>query len=107
MTVSAKITSKGQVTLPREIRERLGVQDGDRVHFEIENGAVVLYPQRGTPSFAGMVGLSALPAVQSAANAIDDLRHDSAERAALDAAPAHPNITMLDTMLDTVRNKNT
>lgn len=44
MTVSAKISSKGQVTLPREIRERLGVQDGDRVRFEVENGVVVLYP---------------------------------------------------------------
>lgn len=95
MPVSAKITSKGQVTLPREIRERLGVQDGDRVRFEVENGAVVLYPQRGTPSFAGMVGLSARPADQGAVSAIDDLRHDPAERAALDAAPAHPNVTLL------------
>ena len=98
MTVSAKITSEGQVTLPREIRERLGVQDGDWVRFEVENGVVVLYPQRDTPSFAGMVGLSALPADQSAVSIIDALRHDPAERAALDAAPPHPNITVLDTI---------
>ncbi len=97
MTVSAKITSKGQVTLPREIRERLGVQDGDRVRFEVENGAVVLYPQRDTPSFAGMVGLTELAADWSAVSAIDSLRHGHAERAALDAAPLHPNITVLPT----------
>lgn len=45
-----------------------------------------------------MVGLSALPADQSAVSTIDALRHDPAERAALDAAPPHPNITVLDTI---------
>jgi AbrB family looped-hinge helix DNA binding protein len=29
----AKITSKGQITLPAEVREALGVQPGDRVAF--------------------------------------------------------------------------
>ncbi len=95
MTINAKITSKGQVTIPREIRERLGVQDGDRIRFEIENGAVVLYPQRDTPSFADMVGIHPLPAHQSAAEAVSDLRHDPDERAALNTAPAHPNVTVL------------
>ena len=92
---SAKITSKGQVTLPREIRQRLGVRDGDRVRFEVEDGQVVLYPQRDTPSFAGMVGLVPLPTGQGAVSAIDDLRHDPADRADMDAASAHPNITVL------------
>ncbi|MGY2896163.1 AbrB/MazE/SpoVT family DNA-binding domain-containing protein [Deinococcus sp. UYEF24] len=92
---SAKITSKGQVTLPREIRERLGVRDGDRVRFEVEDGQVVLYPQRDTPSFAGMVGLSPAPDGQSAVGVVDDLRHADDDRAALDAAPVHPNITVL------------
>jgi antitoxin PrlF len=92
---SAKITSKGQVTLPREIRERLGVRDGDRVRFEVEDGQVVLYSQRDTPSFAGMVGLAPLQSGETAMTATDDLRHDPADRAALDAAPVHPNITVL------------
>lgn len=97
---SAKVTSKGQVTLPREIRERLGVRDGDRVRFEVEDGHVVLYPQRDTPSFAGMVGLVPLPTGETAMSAIELMRHDPADRAALDAAPAHPNITVLDTVTD-------
>lgn len=33
----AKITSKGQITLPIAIRKKLGVKDGDKVAF-IENG---------------------------------------------------------------------
>ena len=32
---SAKMTSKGQVTIPKEVRDRLGVHPGDRIAFEI------------------------------------------------------------------------
>jgi antitoxin PrlF len=92
----AKITSKGQITLPREVRERLGVHDGDRVRFEIENGKVVLYPQRDTPSFQGMIGLAPLPDGQNALSTAADLRGEPPERADLHAAPLHPNITVLD-----------
>ena len=39
------VTSKGQVTIPREFRERLGVSLPDRVEFVLnENGEVVLRP---------------------------------------------------------------
>ncbi|HWB32444.1 MAG TPA: AbrB/MazE/SpoVT family DNA-binding domain-containing protein [Acidobacteriaceae bacterium] len=34
-TVEAKVTSKGQVTLPRELRTRLGIQNGSRIRFSI------------------------------------------------------------------------
>ncbi|MFD1732952.1 hypothetical protein ACFSC4_20460 [Deinococcus malanensis] len=78
------------------MRERLGVQDGDRVRFEVEHGTVVLYPQRDTPSFGGMIGLDPLPAGQDACQRVDDLRHDPDDTAALRSAPAHPNVTLLD-----------
>ena len=94
--ITAKITSKGQITLPREIRDVLGVHDGDRVRFTLQDGQVVLYPQRDTPSFRGMIGLSPLPAGQDACQVTDDLRHDEGEREILRAAPAHPHITVLD-----------
>lgn len=32
---SAKMTTKGQVTIPKEIRDRLGVHPGDRIVFEL------------------------------------------------------------------------
>jgi AbrB family looped-hinge helix DNA binding protein len=36
---TAKITSKGQITIPKEVRARLGVISGDRVEFvEISEG---------------------------------------------------------------------
>jgi len=37
-----KISSKGQITIPKEIREYLKVKPGDKVKFEIVNGKVVL-----------------------------------------------------------------
>ena len=38
MTATAKITSKGQVTIPAEVRRDLGVQSGDRIDF-VRNAA--------------------------------------------------------------------
>jgi len=36
----AKLTSKGQITVPRDIRRRLGVRAGDKLEFE-DNGSEV------------------------------------------------------------------
>ena len=38
---TATVTSKGQVTLPKEIREHLGVHQGDRVEFRMDRGGRV------------------------------------------------------------------
>ena len=41
----ATVTSKGQITLPKKIRERLRLRAGDRVEFRIEgDGSVRLFP---------------------------------------------------------------
>ena len=40
-TIEATVTSKGQVTLPRELRKRLGVERGSRIRFSMPaSGAV-------------------------------------------------------------------
>jgi AbrB family looped-hinge helix DNA binding protein len=42
---AAKITSKGQITIPVRIRAVLGVGAGDRIEFmELEKGKVVMIP---------------------------------------------------------------
>lgn len=38
----AKVMSKGQVTIPKNIREALGVETGDRVTFIQEDGRIVI-----------------------------------------------------------------
>jgi antitoxin PrlF len=35
-----RVTSKGQVTIPQAIRERLGIQPGTEVGFEVEGEAI-------------------------------------------------------------------
>jgi len=37
-----RVTSKGQVTIPKNIREKLGVTPGGNVGFEEEDGKIVL-----------------------------------------------------------------
>jgi AbrB family looped-hinge helix DNA binding protein len=50
MKHSSTISSKGQVTVPQEIRSRLGLSTGDRVEFLIENGRTVIRPFRQEPN---------------------------------------------------------
>jgi AbrB family looped-hinge helix DNA binding protein len=41
----ATVTSKGQITIPIDVRKRLGVETGDRVEFiEIEPGVFKILP---------------------------------------------------------------
>ncbi len=43
MTTTATLTSKGQTTIPKEIRESLGMKAGDRMTFTLmPDGTVVM-----------------------------------------------------------------
>lgn len=42
---TATLTSKGQITIPAEVRQRLGVATGDRLEFvEIKEGGFAIRP---------------------------------------------------------------
>ncbi|HLZ68863.1 MAG TPA: AbrB/MazE/SpoVT family DNA-binding domain-containing protein [Dehalococcoidia bacterium] len=43
---TATITSKGQVTIPKEIREALGLRKGDQLVFYVEDGKAIAHPVR-------------------------------------------------------------
>src|SRR5438094_10110143 len=38
------LTSKGQTTIPREIRRLLGLRENDRILYEVEDGKVTIKP---------------------------------------------------------------
>ena len=38
----AKVTSKGQITIPIEIRKKLGVKNGDKILFMEESGKIYI-----------------------------------------------------------------
>jgi AbrB family looped-hinge helix DNA binding protein len=44
---NATLRKKGQLTLPREVREAAHLDEGDTVRFEVvDDGTVLLHPQR-------------------------------------------------------------
>ncbi|MDP1612903.1 MAG: AbrB/MazE/SpoVT family DNA-binding domain-containing protein [Sulfuritalea sp.] len=43
--LSSSVTTKGQVTIPIELREKLGIKPGDRVGFVDEGGRILLQRQ--------------------------------------------------------------
>ncbi len=45
----ATVTSKGQITIPIEVRAELGLNPGDRIEFvKNEKGRFVLFPKNGS-----------------------------------------------------------
>jgi antitoxin PrlF len=62
---SSTISSKGQVTVPLEIRHRLGLKAGDRVEFVVDSGRTTIQPARAPENpFLKYVG--ALPTFSDA-----------------------------------------
>jgi AbrB family looped-hinge helix DNA binding protein len=71
MTTETTMTIKGQVTVPREIRDRLGLQAGDRMAFTmLSDGTVVMRPKtRRLADLAGSLSRPGQPTV-----AVSDFR---------------------------------
>jgi AbrB family looped-hinge helix DNA binding protein len=57
MALTAKITSKGQITVPNQVRRALGVAAGDRLAFEERAGEMCVVPIRAESPFARYRGM--------------------------------------------------
>jgi AbrB family looped-hinge helix DNA binding protein len=57
MQKQAKITGKGQITVPREIRRTLGVHPGDRLIFETDEKGIRVRPLRRKSGFSKYRGI--------------------------------------------------
>jgi antitoxin PrlF len=68
---SATLTSKGQVTLPKSVRERLGVEAGHRLDFiEPEQGFLIVAATRDIRSLEGIVSRLTKPVTIEAMNRV-------------------------------------
>jgi len=76
---SSTISSKGQVTVPQEVRKRLGLEAGDRVEFVMEEGRTVIRLIRSEANpFEKYIGIAGpFPGGDEGIKAwIDDMRSD-------------------------------
>lgn len=55
MTALAKVTSKGQITLPKEVRELLHINTGSIVVFEKEDEKLVVKTAKTLQDFKGIL----------------------------------------------------
>ena len=69
MKKQAKITSKGQITIPRAVREALGVRAGDRVAFESDANGMHIRAVRTESPFSKYRGIGN-PDIPSGRNGI-------------------------------------
>lgn len=84
----ATMTSKGQLTIPKRVRERLGLHAGDRVEFvEREGGEVVLTKRTGT--FEDLAGILSHYATDTpiGPDDIEEARREEYEERARNARP--------------------
>ncbi|MCA1675629.1 MAG: AbrB/MazE/SpoVT family DNA-binding domain-containing protein [Actinobacteria bacterium] len=58
MHARARLTSKGQVTIPKSVRESLGLREGDEVIFRVERARAVVAK---TPDFLELAGTVPVP----------------------------------------------
>ena len=60
---TATITSKGQITIPKEVRDAMGVEAGDRVEFVAQSSGVytVVAATRDVRHLKGMIAKPAKP----------------------------------------------
>lgn len=79
MDAAAKLTSKGQVTVPKAVRDALGLEEGDEVLFHVEGNRAVL---ARTPEFLSLAGTMAVPAAKRNVAWDDVIRKTRAARAA-------------------------
>ena len=78
MDVAAKVTSKGQVTVPKIVREALGIEEGDEVVFRVDGNRAVL---ARTPDFLELAGSIQVPVAKRNVAWDDVIRRTRDERA--------------------------
>ena len=78
MDTRARVTSKGQVTIPKNVREALDLNEGDELLFRVERSRAVVAK---TPDFLELAGTVRTPAGKRGTEWAEVLRRTRTERA--------------------------
>lgn len=82
------LSSKGQITLPKELRDQLDLQPGDTLVYTIIDNQVVITPK--SIDFADLAGLLGDPPLGRAT--LEEIDRSVAEAAGADAAARSPEV---------------
>lgn len=82
-TCRSRITSQGQITIPKAVREQLGVKPGDDVEFESGSDGIILRPRprRSVLDFVGIAADNVAP-IPKDPDELDRFLAESREREA-------------------------
>lgn len=78
----AKVTSKGQITIPIDIRRKLGVKEGDKILFMEDRGRIFIMNssmealRKAQEAFSGEADRLGLKNEQDVADMISELRRE-------------------------------
>ena len=79
MDAAAKVTSKGQITVPKVVRDALGLDAGDEVVFRVEGDRAVV---ARTADFLSLAGTIEVPAAKRNVAWDEVIRRTRSSRAA-------------------------
>ena len=74
---SGRISQKGQVTVPKALRDALGIMPGDRLGFELDGEAIRIRKEPDLDRLAALYGSLKLPA--SVDELVDEMRGGPAD----------------------------
>lgn len=77
MDIAAKLTSKGQITVPKAVRDTLALKPGDQVLFRVEDNRAII---ARTEDFLELAGSVPVPPGKRGAKWEDIRRETWAER---------------------------
>ena len=81
----AKVTSKGQITIPIDIRRKLGVKEGDKILFVEEQGRIIMMNssmdalRKAQAAFTGEAERLGLRDEQDVVDLVSELRRERME----------------------------
>jgi AbrB family looped-hinge helix DNA binding protein len=78
MDARARMTSKGQVTIPKRVRDALDLREGDELHFRVEDSRALVAK---SADLLGLAGAVAVPPSKRGTSWDEVLRRTRRDRA--------------------------